>query len=69
MMNITTDIKPISYLQSHAEELLNQLGEHRRPIVIMQNGEPRAVIQDFESYAQMQKELNSLLSINSQYDI
>jgi prevent-host-death family protein len=56
-MKIKEDIKPISYLKSRSADLLCQINETRRPVIITQNGEPRAVIQDAESY---EKTINSL---------
>ncbi len=56
-MKIKEDIKPISYLKSRSAELLAQINETHRPVIITQNGEPRAVIQDTESY---EKTMNSL---------
>jgi hypothetical protein len=32
-MNISTDIKPISYLKSHAADILKQVNETHRPII------------------------------------
>ena len=49
-MKIAADIKPVSYLKLHSADLLNQVNETHRPVVITQNGEPRAVLQDAESY-------------------
>ncbi len=54
-MNITEDIRPVTYLKSKAAALLNQINETHRPVIITQNGEPRAVIQDPESYENMRK--------------
>lgn len=59
-MSISTDIKPISYLKSHAADILKQLNETRRPIVITQNGEPRGVLQDTESYENIRKAIGIL---------
>ncbi|MCK7577782.1 MAG: type II toxin-antitoxin system Phd/YefM family antitoxin [Chromatiales bacterium] len=42
-MNIVNDIKPVTYLKSKAADLLNQINETQRPVIITQNGEPRAV--------------------------
>ena len=52
-MKVSSDIKPISYLKSHAADILKQINETHRPIVITQNGEPRAVVQDPDSYDNM----------------
>ena len=49
-MKISTDIKPVSYLKSRAKDMLDQVNETHRPIVITQNGEPKAVLQDTESF-------------------
>jgi prevent-host-death family protein len=49
-MKMREDIRPVTYLKSRAADLLDQLNKTHRPIVITQNGEARAVIQDPESY-------------------
>lgn len=59
-MNITSDIKPITYLKSQAANLLNQINETHRPVIITQNGEPRAVLQDPESYENMRNAIGLL---------
>ncbi len=61
-MRYSTQIKPISYLKANAAEVLNQLTERREPLVITQNGEARAVIQDVASYEETQETL-ALLKI------
>ena len=80
-MNIKNDIKPVSYLKSRAADILNQINITRRPVIITQNGEPRAVLQDPESYENMRNTIGilKLLSqgeddfknerINSQEDV
>ncbi|MEA3222431.1 MAG: type II toxin-antitoxin system Phd/YefM family antitoxin [Thermodesulfobacteriota bacterium] len=59
-MNITTDIKPVTYLKSKAADLLNQINETHRPVIITQNGEPRAVLQDPKSYEDMRNTIGIL---------
>jgi len=59
-MNITNDIKPITYLKSRAADVLRQINETRRPVIITQNGEPRAVLQDPESYENMRNAIGIL---------
>ena len=61
-MHYTTHIKPISYLKANAAQVLLDLAEQREPMVITQNGEARAVIQDVASYEQTQETL-ALLKI------
>ena len=67
-MNIQTDIKPVTYLKSRAADLLKQINETHRPVIITQNGEPRAVLQDPESYENMRNAIG-LLKLISQGEI
>ena len=59
-MNIANDIKPISYLKSKSADLLKQINETHRPVIITQNGEPKAVIQDPQSYENMRNAIGIL---------
>lgn len=59
-MNITSDIRPITWLKANAAALLEQINDTRRPVIITQNGEPKAVLQDPESYEQMRNALGLL---------
>ncbi len=61
-MKLSTHIKPISYLKAHASEVLRLLIEQREPVIITQNGEAKAVIQDVQSYEEA-KETLALLKI------
>lgn len=61
-MKLSSQIKPISYLKAHAAEIVRNLREHGEPLVITQNGEARAVIQDIASYEQEQETM-ALLKI------
>jgi prevent-host-death family protein len=63
-MNISSDIKPISFLKSHAADILKQINTTHRPVIITQNGEPRAVLQDPESYDNMRKAIGLLKLIS-----
>ena len=63
-MNITNDIKPVTYLKSRAAELLNQINETHRPVIITQKGEPRAVLQDPKSYENMRNAIGILKLIS-----
>ena len=63
-MNISTDIKPVTYLKSKAADLLKQINETRRPVIITQNGEPRAVLQDPKSYENMRNAIGILKLIS-----
>jgi prevent-host-death family protein len=59
-MKYSTHIKPISYLKSHAAEVVREMAEHREPMVITQNGEAKVVIQDVRSYEETQEALAML---------
>lgn len=48
-MKISEDIRPVTYLKSKAADMLQQINETHRPVIITQKGEPRAVLQDPES--------------------
>jgi prevent-host-death family protein len=61
-MRYSSQIKPISYLKANAAEVLQQLTDQRQPMVITQNGEARAVIQDMASFEETQETL-ALLKI------
>ncbi|MBD3265386.1 type II toxin-antitoxin system prevent-host-death family antitoxin [bacterium] len=56
------NIKPISYLKANAAEIMRNLGREREPLLITQNGEAKAVIQDIESFEQNQQTI-ALLKI------
>ncbi len=63
-MNISTDIRPISYLKSKSADLLKQVNDTHRPVIITQNGEPKAVLQDPESYENMRNAIGILKLIS-----
>ena len=70
-MKLSSQIKPISYLKTHAADILRDLGKGGEPLVITQNGEAKAVLQDIKSYEQNQETM-ALLKIlalgNNQVD-
>ncbi|ACL71629.1 prevent-host-death family protein [Thioalkalivibrio sulfidiphilus HL-EbGr7] len=61
-MRYSDHVKPISYLKANAAEVLSRLAEEREPLVITQNGEAKAVLQDVASYQETQETL-ALLKI------
>lgn len=63
-MNISSDIRPVTYLKSRAADLLKQINETHRPVIITQNGEPRAVIQDPQSFEDMRNAIGILKLIS-----
>ncbi len=54
-MKLSSQIKPISYLKAHAAAIVRTLKDKQEPLIITQNGEAKVVMQDIESYEQMQE--------------
>ena len=61
-MKLSTQIKPISYLKTHAAEIVRDISRHSGPLVITKNGEAKVVLQDIKSYEQSQETM-ALLKI------
>jgi prevent-host-death family protein len=59
-MNIKKDIKPISYIKSHAADIIKNINENHRPIIITQNGEAKGVFIDSDSYQKMKDTINMM---------
>ena len=55
-------VKPISFVKAHAADIILKITESRTPIIITQNGEATAVLQDIASYEEIQESL-ALLKI------
>lgn len=49
-MSRKTSIKPITYMKTHAADILAAVSETRQAIIITHNGEGKMVIQDIDSY-------------------
>jgi len=63
-----SNIKPITYMKRHSTELVRVVNETRSPVVITQNGLPRAVVMDAISYEHIQDAM-ILLKILSHSDV
>jgi prevent-host-death family protein len=63
-MNILRDIKPVTYLKSRTADLLKEINETHRPVIITQNGEPKGVLQDPQSYENMRNAIGILKLIS-----
>ena len=59
-MQLVNDIKPVTYLKSRAADVLKHINETHRPMIITQNGEAKAVIQDPKSYEDMKNAISIL---------
>ena len=45
-MKFSESIKPISYLKTHASEVIRGISENKKTMVITHNGEAKVVLQD-----------------------
>jgi len=64
-MKFSDNVRPISYVKAHASEIVSNIAEARNTIVITQNGEAKAVLQDIHSYEKTQDTL-AMLKLVSQ---
>lgn len=56
-MKYSTQVKPISYLKSHAAEIIRDISATREPMLITQNGEAKLVVMDVRSYEEQEETL------------
>ncbi len=56
-MRYSQQIRPISYVKANAAEVLADLATHREPLIITQNGEARAVLQDIGAFEETEQTL------------
>ncbi len=64
-MKLSKAVRPISYIKSHASEVIRDVVEKHGTVVITLNGEAKAVLQDIREYEKMQESL-ALLKILAQ---
>lgn len=55
-------VTPISKLKAHASEIIRDVSENNRTLVVTQNGEAKAIVQDIKVYEKLQSSL-ALLKI------
>jgi prevent-host-death family protein len=56
-MKLSESVKPVSYFKAHASEVIRDVVENQKTVVITQNGEARVVVQGVQEYEQMQETL------------
>ncbi len=49
-MKLSTAVKPISHIKSHASEVISEITETGNPVIVTVNGEARVIIQDLKEY-------------------
>ena len=59
-MKLSKAVKPISYIKSHASEVIRDLESNGEAIGITLNGEAKAIIQDIRQYEKTQESLAML---------
>lgn len=64
-MKLSEAVKPISYIKSHASEVIRDITERHGSVVITLNGEAKAILLDIREYEKTQESL-SLLRILAQ---
>ena len=53
-MKFSEAVKPISYLKIHASEVVRDVSENQKTMVITHNGEAKVVLQDVKVYEKFQ---------------
>ena len=61
-MKVSESVKPISYLKANAAKILQDINDTNKTVVITQNGEAKAILQDIKQYEKLQDSL-ALLKI------
>lgn len=61
-MRFSESIKPISYLKTHASEVIRDVSNNQKTLIITHNGEAKVVLQDVKLYEKTQESI-ALLKI------
>lgn len=61
-MKYSESVKPISYFKAHAAEIIREVSDNKKTMIITQNGEAKAILQDIKLFEQTQDSL-ALLKI------
>lgn len=56
-MKLSQAIRSISYIKAHAADVIRELNEQHGTMIITQNGEAKAIIQDIAEYERIQEAL------------
>lgn len=59
-MKLSESVKPISYLKTHASEVIRDVSENYKTILITHNGEAKAILQDVKVYEKQQDAIDLL---------
>ena len=61
-MRFSEAVKPISYLKTHASEVVRDVAENQKTLIITLNGEAKVILQDVKVYEKTQESI-ALLKI------
>jgi len=61
-MKYSESVKPISYFKAHASEVIRDVSDNNKTMIITQNGEAKVILQDVRAYEELQDSL-ALLKI------
>ncbi len=56
-MKYSESIKSVSYLKSHTSEVIRDITDNHKTMIITQNGEAKVAVQDIKEYEEMQESL------------
>ena len=59
-MGLAKDIRTVTEMKTRAAQLLDEVNLEKRPLIITQDGKPRAVMMDVESYDELRTALGLL---------
>jgi prevent-host-death family protein len=59
-MGLARDIRTVTEMKNRAAQLLDEVNLEKRPLVITQDGKPRAVMMDVESYEELRNAIGIL---------
>jgi prevent-host-death family protein len=62
-VKLNTDIKPVSEFRANAAELIEQVRNSKRPLVLTQRGHSAAVVLDVTEYERMVEEIELLSDV------
>ena len=63
-LQVSEDILPMAEFETRASEVVQQLREHRRPVVITQGGKPAAVLLAPEEFDQLASRARFLTAVD-----
>lgn len=56
-MKFSEAVKPISYLKTHASEVIRDVVENQKTLIITHNGEAKVILQDVKVYEKIQESI------------